>query len=361
MKKNIIGLAVAATLGLVTLSATAEDMYRGAWYLVPGASYLHADGDLNAKDSGVGAFIRLGKELSESWDIQIGGGYARSTNDIANVGGKYKQTLLGVDALYMFSRDKFRPFLLAGIGAARNNVDYSNYGITDGKKTSFMGNLGAGMQYLFSDNFGVQADLRQVWSTADAKPYFRKDSIHNTYLNLGAIFRFGAPAPVVAAAPEPAPVAAPEPAPMVEEPAPAPMPEPTPACKPTMETVTLSAEQLFGFDKAKITQGGKAALDAAAAKIKANPDVELVMVTGYTDRIGSDAYNQKLSHSRAHAVKDYLVAQGVEANRLEAVGKGEADPVVTCSDKNRSKLIECLAPNRRVVISAQKERETGCK
>ncbi len=357
MKKNLIGLAVATTLGLVTLSAAAEDMYRGAWYLVPGASIIHPDNDLDAKNGG-GAFIRLGKEISENWDVQFGGSYARANNDLSGVGGRYRQTLLGVDALYMFSRDKFRPFLLAGVGAARNNVDYTN--VDNGKKTSLMGNVGVGMQYLFTDNFGLQADLRQVWSRAEAKPaLFNKKTVSNTYLNLGAIFRFGAPAPVVAAAPEPEPMpmAEPmaEPAPVVAEPMPA-----APACKPTMETVTVSAEKLFGFDKAKLQNGAKPILDEAAAKIKANPGIGLVMVTGYTDRIGSDAYNNKLSQRRANIVKDYLVSQGVQASSLQAVGKGEADPVVTCSDKNRSKLIECLAPNRRVVISAETQRESGC-
>ncbi len=362
MKKNMIGLAVAATLGLAALSASAEDMYRGAWYLVPGASYLNTDNDLKANDGG-GAFIRLGKELSESWDIQIGGGYARANQDtgIAGASGHYAQTLLGVDALYMFSRNKFRPFLLAGVGAAHNNVDYSGVGITDGSKTSVMANVGLGAQYLFTDNIGLQADLRQVWSRADANPLFDKKTIGNTYFNLGGIFRFGAPAPVVAAEPEPAPVVAaePEPAPVAAEPAPAPM-EPAPACVPKMETVTISAEKLFGFDKAKLQEGSKPLLDETAAKIKANPAIELVMVTGYTDRIGSAAYNQKLSERRANIVKEYLISQGVEASRLEAVGKGKADPVEACTGIKGKKLIQCLAPNRRVVISAEKQNETGC-
>lgn len=75
-----------------------------------------------------------------------------------------------------------------------------------------------------------------------------------------------------------------------------------------------------------------------------------ITVTGHTDRIGSDAYNQKLSERRAEAAKNYLVGKGVSANRLAAVGKGESSPVVTCNDRKRSGLIECLAPNRRVEV-----------
>ncbi|MDP3825856.1 MAG: OmpA family protein, partial [Polaromonas sp.] len=75
-----------------------------------------------------------------------------------------------------------------------------------------------------------------------------------------------------------------------------------------------------------------------------------VTVTGYTDRLGSDAYNLKLSQQRAEAVRNYLTSKGVAANRLTAVGKGESNPVVTCNDRKRTDLINCLAPNRRVEV-----------
>ncbi len=362
MNKKLVGLAVAATLGLTALSASAEDMFRGAWYAVPGISYMDTDNDLDA-DNGRGGFISIGKELSPSWDLQGRLGYNRADEDtgIPGAGGKYKQTTLGLDALYMFSRDKFRPFLLAGLGAARNKVDYSGIGLTDKNKTSWLAGLGFGAQYLFTDNFGLQADLRHQWSKAEARNASRTfdvdETIGNTLFNLGGIIRFGAPTPVVAeVAPEPAPIAA----------APEPMPEPAPApepvkCTPQMDTITVGAEKLFGFDKANISEEGKAALNDAAAKIKANPELKAVIVTGHTDRIGSDAYNQKLSERRANLVKDYLAAQGVDPALIEAGGKGESDPVVPWSgNKATKKLISCLQPNRRVTIQAEGQKETGC-
>lgn len=363
MNKNLINLAVATTLGLTALAVSAEDMYRGAWYAVPGVSAINPDNDLEADSSGAGAFIRLGKELSPSWDIQFGLSHARSSADLAGVGGRYKQTLLGADALYFFSRDQFRPFLLAGLGVARNKVDYSRIDLDDKTKTSPYVNVGLGAQYLFTDNFGLQADLRHVWSkagtqsiNADAGRLDADETVGNTYLNLGAIFRFGAPAPMpVAAVEEPA-------APMpVAEVAPEPMPA-APACTPKFETVEVSAEKLFSFDKSALREDGKAALNEAANKIKAHPGLTLVMVTGHTDQLGSEAYNQKLSEERAMKVKDYLVASGVDASRLQAVGKGESEPVVACEGvKNRAALIECLQPNRRVVIAGEQSVEQGCK
>jgi OmpA-OmpF porin, OOP family len=364
MNKNLLGLAVATALGLAAITASAEDMFRGAWYAVPGLSYMDTDSNLEA-DNGGGGFLSIGKELSPSWDLQGRLGYNRADEDtgIAGASGKYKQTTLGLDALYMFSRDKFRPFLLAGLGAARNNVDYNGIGLTDKNKTSWLAGLGLGAQYLFNDSFGLQADLRHQWSKAEAQNAARTvdadETIGNTLFNLGGIFRFGAPAPVVAeAAPEPAPIAAaPEPMP---EPAPAPAPEPV-KCTPQMDTITVGAEKLFGFDKANLKDEGKAALDEAAAKIKANPEIKAVIVTGHTDRIGSDAYNQKLSERRATQVKDYLAAQGVDQSIIEAVGKGESEPVVQCTgNKATKKLISCLQPNRRVTIQAEGQKETGC-
>lgn len=124
--------------------------------------------------------------------------------------------------------------------------------------------------------------------------------------------------------------------------------------------ITLQAETLFDFDKSVIHASGKKQLDdQVVGKMKDYPQVEVILVTGHTDRIGTDAYNQKLSQRRADAVKSYLVAQGVENNRIETAAKGESEPVVSCDDvkgkvsgKNK-KLVECLQPNRRVMVEVK--------
>jgi OmpA-OmpF porin, OOP family len=364
MKKSLVGLAVVATLGL-SFAASAEDMYRGAWYAVPGISYMNTDSDLEA-DNDLGGFIAIGKELSPSWDLQGRLGYTNADEDtgIAGAGGDYKNTTLGLDALYMFSRDKFRPFLLAGLGASRNNVDYSGVGLNDKSKTSWMANVGLGAQYLFNDTFGIQADLRHQWSKSNAKNAARTvdadGTIGNTLFSLGGIFRFGAPAPMVAeAAPEPEPLPVIEPEPTPE---PAPMAEPAPVvnCVPQVESISLSSEKLFAFNKAGLQDTSD--IDSqVVAKMKENPIFASVKIVGHTDKLGSDAYNQKLSEKRANMVRDYIISQGIEADRLVAVGMGESMPKVTCDGvKGRKALIECLAPNRRVEIEATRSMEKGC-
>jgi OOP family OmpA-OmpF porin len=91
-------------------------------------------------------------------------------------------------------------------------------------------------------------------------------------------------------------------------------------------------------------------LNAIADALSRDTQVNNVVISGYTDRLGSDKYNQALSQRRADAVKDYLTGKGVASNRLSAQGKGESNPVVQCSQTKRAALIQCLEPNRRVEV-----------
>ncbi len=343
MKKNLTKLVILAVLGFSSFAAFAEDdSYKGAWYALPGVSYNWTDSALKA-DDGAGVFLRAGKEINQNWDVQFGGSYVSVDGDTS---GKYKQTLLGVDALYMFSREKLRPFLLAGVGYAHNKLDYAG----GGSKDSLMGNVGAGLQYSFTENIGFQADLRSVWS--EARVGADSKTIANTVLNVGAIFHFGAPVKV--SEPAPQSVAA---APLVEVPALV-----KPVCKRVVETITIQSEALFDFDAYKIKEKSNQALEEVATRIIGHDDIELVLVTGHTDRIGTDAYNQKLSERRADAVRKYLISRGVKDLLIKSVGKGKSEPVVDCKGvKDRKQLIECLAPNRRVVVDATHKQEDGCE
>ncbi|OGA36919.1 MAG: hypothetical protein A3G80_01340 [Betaproteobacteria bacterium RIFCSPLOWO2_12_FULL_62_13b] len=152
-----------------------------------------------------------------------------------------------------------------------------------------------------------------------------------------------APAPV---APPPAPRAAP---------APAPAPKPAPAAaapKRCDATITFGTDETFEFDKAVLRKAAMAKLDRdVVAKLPQCAKVELVLVSGYTDRLGSQQYNQKLSERRADAVKAYLVKKGVNASQIDTMGMGKTLQIKSCPDgKDRKALIACLAPNRRAVV-----------
>jgi OmpA-OmpF porin, OOP family len=122
--------------------------------------------------------------------------------------------------------------------------------------------------------------------------------------------------------------------------------------KPSAEKITVAADALFDFDKAVLRPEGKAKLDELVAKANAIK-LEVILVVGHTDRIGSAEYNLKLSDRRAAAVKTYLVSKGIEANRVYTEGKGKTQPVTgdKCKGNVKSKaLIECLQPDRRADI-----------
>jgi OmpA-OmpF porin, OOP family len=160
--------------------------------------------------------------------------------------------------------------------------------------------------------------------------------------------------------PAPAPAAKPAPTPP-PEPRAVPAPPPVQAAKPQPEApkkpaiVNLASTELFEFNKAVLTPAARKALDTeVVAKLGDLRDVRYIIVNGHADRLGSVQYNQKLSEKRAEAVRAYLVSRGVAADKVETLGFGKTLPVKACPDqKERKGLIECLAPNRRVVVEVQ--------
>ena len=168
---------------------------------------------------------------------------------------------------------------------------------------------------------------------------------------LQATYKFDAPplpiAPLVVAE-APAPAARRRPRRRRRRPAPAPAPQ--------VQKITLDSKVLFDFDKAVLKPEGKAAIDAqVVGKLAQVTKLDVVLVTGHTDRIGTDEYNQGLSERRADAVRDYLVSKGVDKAKIETIGLGEKQPVVQCDQKNRKDLIACLQPNRRVEVEVKGE------
>ena len=123
-----------------------------------------------------------------------------------------------------------------------------------------------------------------------------------------------------------------------------------------MQKITLDSKALFDFDKAVLKPEGKAAIDGQVVdKLAQVQKLDVVLVTGHTDRIGTEKYNQGLSERRADAVRDYLVSKGVDKSKIETIGLGEKQPVVQCAQKNFKELVACLQPNRRVDVEVKGE------
>ena len=113
--------------------------------------------------------------------------------------------------------------------------------------------------------------------------------------------------------------------------------------------LVMQAGDAFAFDSDKLSAAGKQQL---AKAMSAHNDVYIfrVFIDGYTDQIGNDNYNLKLSQRRADAVQAELVALGLPKERTRVTAHGSADPLVTCPGMAGNSLIRCLAPNRRTEV-----------
>jgi len=215
---------------------------------------------------------------------------------------------------------------------------YEKYEYSDGQVVGYSG------FYPYFQNLGSS---NISWYTgAFANPSYTTNLFWGT-----VTWKFDPPPPVYVA---PQVAQAPKPAP----PPPAPTPPPPAPPPPQVQKITLDSKVLFDFDKAVLKPEGKTAIDSAVvSKIGQIQKLEVVLVTGHTDPISAEAYNQKLSERRADAVRDYLVSKGVPKDKIEAIGVGEKQPVpgLVCDQKNLKEKIACLQPDRRVEVEAKGE------
>lgn len=126
----------------------------------------------------------------------------------------------------------------------------------------------------------------------------------------------------------------------------------TPLLPPAVVAGPRAADILFAFDRADAAgiEQGTNELDALVQSLNTVPD-RPIQVTGYTDRKGQPAYNQKLSQRRAQTVAELLVQRGVAPERIRIAADGETSKYQSCeAQQKRSVEIQCLAPNRRVSI-----------
>jgi OmpA-OmpF porin, OOP family len=155
------------------------------------------------------------------------------------------------------------------------------------------------------------------------------------------------PTPAMAATPVPAPVAAA-----------AVSPAAAPAVAQSAERFVILSDTLFRFGRSgpqDMLPEGKARLADLAQRLKSYTQVQAIGITGHTDRLGSDAYNDQLSRARAATVRTYFEAAGTQAGSVTAQGKGKREPVTQgCSGSlPRAALVRCLQPDRRVTIEVR--------
>jgi outer membrane protein OmpA-like peptidoglycan-associated protein len=133
------------------------------------------------------------------------------------------------------------------------------------------------------------------------------------------------------------------------------------ASAPAAETIvikkhTLVTAVLFDFDLSLVTDG-KQRLDDIVEQLKTWNKVESIRLVGHADRLneaGGEQYNMQLSQRRVEFIKEQMVSQGIATGLIETEALGDTQPVVSCAkqraQQDRSELIKCLQPNRRVEI-----------
>jgi OOP family OmpA-OmpF porin len=113
-------------------------------------------------------------------------------------------------------------------------------------------------------------------------------------------------------------------------------------CRIIQQTVIVRAVD-FEFNQVRLTAPAQQTLDQVASALSQQPELR-IEIQGYTDSLGPDAYNLKLSQRRADAVKSYLVSKGANGTTLTARGYGKANPVAS------NDTAENRAMNRRVAF-----------
>jgi outer membrane protein OmpA-like peptidoglycan-associated protein len=183
--------------------------------------------------------------------------------------------------------------------------------------------------YQISDNLLARMEYRYDSASRRYFDFGRPGDVRSTQnvLLFEGLFAFSTPPPPPPAAEAPVAQAAPPPA---------------PAPAPVTKKIVLRGVN-FDFDKYNIRPDAVPVLEQGCSILKQESNIDVV-AKGYTDSIGSEAYNQRLSERRANAVRDWLIKCGISPKRLTAKGFGKADPVAS------NATAEGRAQNRRTEL-----------
>ena len=336
------------------------DWANSAWYIGAGVGQsratideprlrasLAANGETvtgfskDQRDTGYKLFV--GRQLNQYFAVEAGYfdlgkfDFKSSTSGNGVLNGEAGFRGVNLDLLGQLPLSQ-RLSLLGRVGMhyTKTNTEFSGNRLlgstnTHASERKLNAKLGLGLEYKFSEALALRGEVER---------YRLNDAVGNRgdadLYSVSLVYKLGRPASAT-----PAYQPAPEVAPVVAMPAPVVVAAPAPA--PVAEKVSFASEALFDFDQSTLKPQGKAALDQLLGQLT-GMDLEVIVTVGHTDAVGSDAYNQKLSQRRAEAVKAYLVAQGVETNRVYTEGKGETQPVAD------NTTAAGRAKNRRVTV-----------
>ena len=382
-------LMLVASLGLAGAVNASEKEMRP--YFTEMLTYTFADSDRRSDDAWGGMF-GIGIPLNQYWGLETGlfyeafaAEYGGKSTNVGNNNNRWVDYGGYADALYFYSRNpRFSPYFAVGAGLTRSHMDVAG---PDPQATQPF--YGAGLGFIsHMKYFAVRGDIRYRYTDV-SDTFAGRDDFEEARLGLGVVLPFGAKASST-------PVAAPVAAPVVADSDGDGVNDTIDRCPGTPRGVRVDAagcpldsdgdgvpdyldrcpntpvgtavdrngcplataidrkfeDVNFGFDRFDLTDYARVTLDKTAATIndlaRQNPSLR-VDVTGHTDSIGTEQYNNALGQKRADVVRSYLVRKGVDASRLASGSQGESSPVASNSTA-KGRLL-----NRRTEIRARTE------
>lgn len=354
MKHILTGMVLAGLLSGTGQAAAQEGGpdFDDRWYFLPSIGAVVPDQDRD-QDYGVWVGAGIGKPLTERFSLELE--LSADTGPLDDrTPGTYSHVGLGVNARFVPNPDgNWRPYLMGGAGLL-------NHSHPNGAGTDEMFNLGGGLEKTINDHgTKFRAEVRYRLD-GDSGTKAGQDDFEDFLWTMGLTVPLGKKSepPPPAPAPEPANVDSDGDGVLDRDdrcpgtPAGVEVdrygceldsdndgvPDSSDECPGTRSgavvdrdgcerQVVIDLEGVhFAFDKATLTPDSRSTLDAAVEILRNHPQLE-VEVAGHTDNIGTASYNLDLSKRRARVVYEYLIDNGISADRLTTEGYGESEPI----------------------------------
>jgi len=368
MKKILMTLALMLTIGI---GASMAQIVTDSWEAGLGLSYPRMYSvNITSLNSDVGFFLALQRNFSEHVGVRLQGSYAHMNGQWTDASFnliKETTSLTTGDLDLLFNIvpcAPVSPYLFAGVGMNYKGITNPQTAYPDNNKFGSQLNIGVGADYKINSDWRAGAEFGyHVTNNSELEGTIVPTEMngHDSYLvlSLGIHYLFGKGKPSIQCETCPCQSVTPEmkdktdydkiEALIVKH-------IPKEVTKETIKEAVCDRYILafkddklvlvgvkFAFDKSDILPESRELLDRSVDLLNTKPDAKFE-VEGYTDYIGTNAYNQQLSVERAQSVKAYLVSKGIEQNRLTCVGFGKNDPV------EDNATAEGRAQNRRIVF-----------
>ncbi|MGA3281835.1 MAG: OmpA family protein [Smithella sp.] len=349
MKKIFMLTVVLMVIAFVT-TAQAEEV-AGSFSFTPYIGGYLFDKKQDVSNAPVYG-ISLGYNFTKYFGVEASGEYIATKYDLplsdsqsTNV-GNYR--LDGI--LNLIPDSRLVPFIFVGLGA--QTIDYPK-DVPNSRSAAV--DFGAGFNFFITDGLALRADIRDIYRF-DVDYMSEGSTLNNFEYTLGLSFYFGGQKKAVVAQNFTPPIEAPQPPPpppvveqKVEAPPPPPPPiveqkveAPPPPPPPVQEKVTIALNVEFDTAKAVVKEKYHDKIKRVADFMKEHPETN-ALIEGYTDNVGKEVSNQKLSEERANSVRQYIIDKfGIDGSRLTAIGYDSNKPIASNDTK------EGRQKNRRV-------------